>query len=146
MPTTEKSACLSKSGCRSHRTVGRGKVTGAEAHDREQHERAAFLGSVPALSRGLIARALTGTVSPRQAIKATCLCCANFDRDEITHCPVWRCPLHAYRPRWPSALAEGSDPAEESGSDGVTPTGTSESGCNPSSEAAADRPLKEDAV
>ncbi len=74
MATTEKSACLSKSGCRSHRTVGRGKITGAEAHDREQHERAAFLGSVPALSRGLIARALAGTASPRQAIKAFCLC------------------------------------------------------------------------
>ena len=73
MATTEKSACLSKSGCRAHRTVGRGKVTSAEAPDREQHERAAFLGSAPPLSRGLIARALAGTVSPRQAIKAFCL-------------------------------------------------------------------------
>jgi hypothetical protein len=126
MATTEKSACLSKSGCRSHRTVGRGKVTGAEAHDREQQERVAFLDRVPPLSRGLIARSLGGTASPRQAIKAFCLTCTNYDRDEITHCPVWRCPLHAYRPRWPSALAEGSDPSDESVSDGITPTGNSE--------------------
>jgi hypothetical protein len=81
------------------------------------------LESVPALSRGLVARSLAGTASPRQAIKAFCLTCTNYDRDEITCCPVWLCPLHAYRPRWPSALAEGSDPGEESGSDGVTPYG-----------------------
>jgi hypothetical protein len=140
MATTEKSACLSEStGCRSHRTVGRGKITSAEAHDREQQERAAFLDRVPPLSRGLIARSLAGTASPRQAIKAFCLACTHYNRDEITHCPVWRCPLHAYRPRW-------SDPGEESVSDGITPTGNSESGCNPSSDAAADQPLKEGAV
>jgi hypothetical protein len=118
MATTKKSACVSKSACRSHCTVGRGKITGAEAHDREQQERAAFLGSVPALSRGLMARALAGTASPRQAVKAFCLACTHYNRDEITHCPVWRCPLHAYRPRWSSALAEGSDPSDESVSDG----------------------------
>ena len=49
MATTEKSACLSKSGRQSHR-IGRGKVTSAEAPDREQHEHDAFLDSVPALS------------------------------------------------------------------------------------------------
>ena len=73
---------------------------------------------MPALSRGLIARSLAGTASPRQAVKAFCLACTHYNRDEITHCPVWRCPLHAYRPRWPSALAEGSDPSDESVSDG----------------------------
>ena len=135
MATTEKSACFSKSGCRSHPTVSRGKVTSAEAHDREQQERAAFLESVPSLSRGLIARSLAGSASPRQAIKAFCLACTQYDRDEITHCPVWRCPLHAYRPRWPSALAEGSDPGEEPVSDVETSTATSESGCSPSSGA-----------
>ena len=101
---------------------------------------------MPALSRGLIARALAGTASPRQAIKAFCLACTHYDRDEINHCPVWRCPLHAYRPRWPSALAERSDPGEESVSEGVTSTGTSESAYNPWAEAGANHSLKEGAV
>ena len=112
----------------SHNSVGKGKVSRAVAQGIEAQERAAFVESVPALSRALIARALAGTASPRQAIKTFCLTCTNYDRDEITCRPVWRCPLHAYRPRWRSALAEGSDPGEETVSDGETSTVPSESG------------------
>ena len=72
-----------------HSTVDKGKVPHAVAQGIEEQERAAFVESVPALSRGLIARSLTGTASPRQAIKAFCLACTHYNRDEITHCPVW---------------------------------------------------------
>ena len=144
---TRKSARLETStGSVSHHTVGEGDVPRTLAQGMGEQERAAFLGSVPALSRGLIARALAGTASPRQAIKAFCLTCTNYDRNEINQCPVWRCPLHAYRPRWASALAEGSDPGEESVPDRVTPTVGSESARGSSSGAAADQPLKEGAV
>ena len=53
--------------------MGKGKVSRAVAQGIEEQERAAFVESVPALSRGLIARSLAGTASPRQAIKAFCL-------------------------------------------------------------------------
>ena len=119
MAITKKSARLETStGSVSHHTVGEGDVPRTLAQGMAEQEPAAFLESVPALSRGLIARVLAGSASPRQAIKAFCLTCTHYNRDEITHCPVWRCPLHAYRPRWSSALAEGRDPAEESGSKG----------------------------
>jgi hypothetical protein len=136
MANTSKGASRGTSaGSVSHDRVG--KVPRAVAQGFEEQERAAFVEGVPALSRGLMARALAGAASPRQAIKAFCLACTHYDRDEISHCPVWRCPLHAYRPRWPSALAEGSDPSEESVSEGYTSTATPESGCSPSSGAAA---------
>ena len=101
---------------------GTGNVPGAVGQGMEGRLLAAFLESVPSLSRGLIARSLAGTASPRQAIKAFCLACTHYDRDEINHCPVWRCPLHAYRPRWPSARGERSDRGEESVPDGVIST------------------------
>ena len=63
----------------------------------------AFLAQVAESCRGIVERAFAGTASPREAIKAKCLDCSNFDRDEITHCAVVLCPLHAYRPYQPNA-------------------------------------------
>lgn len=57
-----------------------------------------YLATVPPKSRLVVARALDGTASPRQAIKAACLVCSHFDRAEISDCRVWRCPLHPLRP------------------------------------------------
>lgn len=62
------------------------------------NRRAAYLATVQAKSQGVVAAALNGTGSPRQAIKAKCLTCANFVREEIEHCTVITCPLHAFRP------------------------------------------------
>ena len=68
----------------------------------EQAEK--YIKTIPEMSRGIISRALAGTSSPRQAIKAKCLACCNCDRSEVHHCRVFTCPLHAYRP-----FQEGSD-------------------------------------
>jgi len=72
MAKTSKTARLETStGSVSHDTVGQGKIPRAVAQG--EQERAAFLDSVPPLSRGLIAGAVAGTASPRQAVKAFCL-------------------------------------------------------------------------
>lgn len=69
--------------------------------------RALYLPNVPSKVRGTIRQAFEGKSSPRQAIKAKCLTCSNFDRDEISFCRVVLCPLWAYRPYQPS---EGESP------------------------------------
>lgn len=67
--------------------------------NRNSEEQAEFLASsVPASARKLVARAFTGSLSPRQAIKAKCLDCSGYQRAEVTHCTVILCPLHRYRP------------------------------------------------
>lgn len=70
--------------------------------------------TIPPGARGIVARALAGTASPRAAIKAKCLDCSCYDRAEVTHCRVVSCPLRAYRPfqkkaREASKTAPGSE-------------------------------------
>lgn len=79
--------------------------------------------SVPLLYRNLVQRAFAGTLSPRQAIKAHCLACSNFQREEVEHCTVVRCPLHAFRPYVRRAEALG----DATGSEG---TSTLPQSCN----------------
>jgi hypothetical protein len=68
-----------------------------------------FLEKTPVLYRPALERAFIGKASPRGAIKAMCLSCACFVREEITHCQVTLCPLHAYRPyQLPAASTQGS--------------------------------------
>ena len=57
-----------------------------------------YLSTLPASVQRTLSRALEGSTSPRQAIKAMCLVCSNFQRSEITLCAMSRCPLHVYRP------------------------------------------------
>jgi hypothetical protein len=61
-------------------------------------KRDALLAATPVSARTQLAKALEGKASPRAAIKAMCLTCCNFDRDEIIACTTTLCPLHAYRP------------------------------------------------
>ena len=77
-------------------------------------KQAQYVEKAPEMSRGIIARAFDKTASPRAAIKAKCLACCNFARDEITHCTVWTCPLHAYRP-FQSGNASGDAASDASG-------------------------------
>jgi hypothetical protein len=58
----------------------------------------AFVATVPEKSRVLISRALVGTVSPRQCIKAKCLDCCCYNRAEAAACTVTLCPLWAVNP------------------------------------------------
>lgn len=50
------------------------------------------------LYRALMHKAYNGTASPRSAIKAQCLICVGYVRDDVTHCTGHSCPLWAYRP------------------------------------------------
>ena len=60
-----------------------------------------YVASAPQSVRRVLERAFDGESSPRQAIKAGCLACSCFQRDEITNCRVILCPLWAYRPFQP---------------------------------------------
>jgi hypothetical protein len=53
---------------------------------------------IPKLYRSGYERALSGKASPRQAIKAFCLECVGYERNEITQCADTGCPLYHYRP------------------------------------------------
>jgi len=57
-----------------------------------------YLAAVPVSAEGIVRRAFEASASPRQAIKAKCLTCCNYDRNEIEHCTVHICPLWGYRP------------------------------------------------
>lgn len=43
-------------------------------------------------------RATCKLCSPKSAIKAFCMMCIGYERDEITHCSAYACPLYAFRP------------------------------------------------
>lgn len=50
------------------------------------------------LYRNIMLKAYEGRGSARQAIKAACLSCVGFERESITHCTGYSCPLWAFRP------------------------------------------------
>ena len=50
------------------------------------------------LYRTAMAKAYSGTASPRSAIKAQCLHCVGYIRDDVTHCKGFSRPLWANRP------------------------------------------------
>ncbi len=59
------------------------------------------MADVPAQYRKVFERAFSGK-SPGSAIKAKCLLCSCFDRQEIQKCPVRDCSLFPYRPYQPA--------------------------------------------
>ena len=61
-------------------------------------KQADYIAKAPSSVRGMLQKAFEGSASPRQAIKATCLTCVNYDREEIRSCGVFLCPLWKYRP------------------------------------------------
>lgn len=73
------------------------KETGRDQATRETQV-AKILANTPQASQNTLARAFSGTASPRTAIKAQCLQCVGFDRDSVKNCTGWSCPLWAYRP------------------------------------------------
>lgn len=77
------------------------------------------IAAAPVSARGIFTRAFSGSASPRQAIKAKCLDCANFDRAEVGGCLVVLCPLHAYRPYQKDAETMAEQTAVKSASNAV---------------------------
>lgn len=62
-------------------------------------ERRHFGGRQPPSSfLGTYERALEGSASPRNAIKAFCAECCGYDREAVRTCPATACPLWRYRP------------------------------------------------
>ena len=54
--------------------------------------------AMPKRYRSIYQRAFSGKASPREAIKAFCLECVGWQREEIKKCTCSACPLYAYRP------------------------------------------------
>jgi hypothetical protein len=61
-------------------------------------KRAKRVETAPESCRKLLVRAFSGNCSPRAAIKAFCLECVGFDREAITECSAYGCPLYEFRP------------------------------------------------
>jgi hypothetical protein len=57
-----------------------------------------YLDGVPTSAKGIVTRAHRKTGGRQNAIKAKCLDCCNWDRDEVANCTVLVCPLHPWRP------------------------------------------------
>ena len=57
-----------------------------------------IISGAPISMQGSLARAFSGSTSPRAAIKAMCLTCVGYERMAITNCTGWSCPLWKYRP------------------------------------------------
>jgi hypothetical protein len=56
------------------------------------------IADAPTAARNTLREAFSGSASPRKAIKAFCLACVGYDRQEIKSCTSWGCPLWKYRP------------------------------------------------
>ena len=53
---------------------------------------------IPISYQNIYLKAVTGKASPRQTIKAFCLECVGWAKNEITMCTGTDCPLYRYRP------------------------------------------------
>ena len=60
--------------------------------------RARRIETAPESFRRLLTQALSGKCSPRTALKAQCAECVGFDRQAITGCTAYACPLWYFRP------------------------------------------------
>ena len=58
----------------------------------------AFIEQVPQSARRIVERSFNRVGGRANAIKAMCLCCTSFNRDEVRNCPVILCPLNPWRP------------------------------------------------
>jgi hypothetical protein len=66
--------------------------------------------TAPVSCQGILRRAIRGTASKRDAIKAMCLECIGFERRAIRECTGYACPLWRYRPYQADIAAEGVSP------------------------------------
>ena len=88
-----------------------------DTHPLMTQNQAKHLNTVPIKYRGIVARAYSGK-SKAAALKAKCLECVGFQRNEITACTAFACPLHPYRP-YKDNLPENEGLAPEGVSEAV---------------------------
>ena len=65
---------------------------------KRQERYGAVISDAPIKVRKCLREAFTGSASPRKAIKAMCLACVGYERQEVAKCTGFSCPLWAYRP------------------------------------------------
>jgi hypothetical protein len=70
------------------------------------------LDDAPVKSAGIVRRAYRGSASPRVAIKAFCLQCVGYLREDVKNCSADGCPLWMYHPYQDGEDDEGEDDAE----------------------------------
>jgi hypothetical protein len=63
-----------------------------------------MIAAAPERTHGILRRAFDDVASPRDAIKAQCLACVGYDRQEVAKCTGYTCPLWGYRPYKPDAV------------------------------------------
>ena len=73
-------------------------------------KRARRIETAPESFRKLLTQAMSGKCSPRTAIKAQCAECNGFDRQAISECTAFACPLWSFRPYQRSGAARGDAP------------------------------------
>ena len=56
------------------------------------------ISEAPESAKGCLKRAFSGSGGRANAVKAMCLVCVGYDRQEIRNCSAYACPLWAYRP------------------------------------------------
>lgn len=64
----------------------------------ERSEKARYLRRVPQSMQPIFYRVLTCISGRPERVKAKCLDCSNFQREEVKNCPINTCPLWDIRP------------------------------------------------
>lgn len=64
----------------------------------EKSVRGDYLRLIPKNQQSLFYKIFTGGKSYSKAVKAKCLDCTCFNKEEIKKCEVFTCPLHNLRP------------------------------------------------
>lgn len=64
-------------------------------------KRAARLQTCPATYRGQLARCYDKRISARMAVRAFCMECVGYERQAVTECAAYACPIWEYRPFQP---------------------------------------------
>lgn len=80
-----------------------------------------YLENVPPSATGILERAFSRTGGRANAVKAKCLQCCNYVREEVRECTVLLCPLHPWRPFQRKAGTEGQPEVIENTSDDFDP-------------------------
>ena len=81
---------------------------------------ASRVGQMPQSCRATYLKAARGKASPRAAIKAFCLECVGWNRQEVARCTATACPLWTYRP-WKDQEQKERPAAATAGRDNRTP-------------------------
>jgi hypothetical protein len=67
----------------------------------QQQKVDAYVENIPVSARNICQKAFAGEGGAMNAIRAKCLDCSCWQREEITYCRVFACPLWKWRPYQP---------------------------------------------